>query len=72
MYCIYCRISLHAEVACMCQLGSDFSQGTSKGSAYNCAHVLICHRFLIRKEIKENPPTDQRSSMRSCCETEKK
>lgn len=38
--------SLHAVVgSCMCQLGSDISQGTSKGRTWKCTHVLIFTAF---------------------------
>lgn len=44
--------SLHAVVACMCQLGSDISQATSKGSTRKCIHVLIFPRFPRQNKMK--------------------
>lgn len=46
--------SLRAVVACMCQLGSDISQGTSKGSTWKCIHVLIFPRFPKQNKTKLN------------------
>lgn len=59
--------SLHAVVACTCQLGSDISQGTSKGSTRKCIHVQIFPRFPRQnkmKLIKENSIKKSKSPVR--------